>query len=202
MIKPFWVQPQIGLNCAVKPLLAAILQEHLHIGGDFDGSDSIQGHNIKLPHGFVIFRRVARRHNDPPLWKGVGAEGFVLQKLQHSRRQGVRHAVDFVQEQNPLPAVGPLHGVIHRCDDLTHGIPGHRNRFRPVGLLVELGQADGALAGVVGHGVGNQTDVQLLGNLFHDGGFSDAGRAHQQDWPLADGGKQIIPPFILTQIGT
>ena len=54
----------------------------------------------------------------------------------------------------------------------------------------------------MGHGVGNQTDVQLLGNLFHDGRFPDAGRAHQQNRPLADGGKQIISPFILAQVGT
>ena len=108
----------------------------------------------------------------------MGAEGFVLQKLQHGGRQGIRDAVDFVQEQNSLPAVGSLHGVINRCNDLAHGISGHGDRFGPIGLLVDLGQADGTLAGVMGHGVGNQTDVQLLGNLFHDGRFSDAGRAH------------------------
>ena len=66
-----------------------IIQERLHLRPDVQDPKPVQGHNIKIPNGFVVFRGIPRRHDDPALRQGVGAEGLVLQKLEHGRRQGL-----------------------------------------------------------------------------------------------------------------
>ena len=67
--------------------------------------------------------------------------------------------------------------------------------------MLDEGQAQRTLAGVVGDGVGHQINVQLIRDLFHDLGFADARRAHQQNGPLAHGGNAIGAEFVLGQVG-
>ena len=67
--------------------------------------------------------------------------------------------------------------------------------------LPDEGQAHGALAGVVGDGVGHQCHAALPGGLLHDLGLADARRAHQQDGALPDGGNGILTQCVLSQVG-
>ena len=78
-----------------------------------------------------------------------------------------------------------LDGLIDRGDDLAHGVFGHVVGFPAVFLLGDERQAQRALARMMGHGVGNEAHLKLLGDLLDDGGFADAGRAQQEDGALA-----------------
>ena len=112
------------------------------------------------------------------------AEGLALQKLQHGGRQGFGHAVDLVQEQNPRFQSGALHGLVDAGDDLAHGVLGQLVLLSVKHASLDAGQANGALAGVMGHGVGHDADAALLGGLVGDGGLADARRAHEQQGTL------------------
>ena len=98
----------------------------------------------------------------------MAAEDLVLQELQHGGGQGLADAVDLVQEEDALPLAGGLHGLVDGGDDLAHGVLGDLILLSVKDLLLDEGQAQGALPGVVGHGVGHQAHVQLLGDLLHD----------------------------------
>ena len=66
--------------------------------------------------------------------------------------------------------------------------------------LPDKGQTHGALAGVVGDGVGHQAHAGLGGDLLHDLGLADARRAHQQDGALPDGGNGVFAQRILGKV--
>ena len=53
----------------------------------------------------------------------------------------------------------------------------------------------------MGHGVGNQAHVQLLGDLLHDCGLADAGRADHEDRALALDGDDVVSELVLGKIG-
>ena len=55
----------------------------LHI----DPADTVHGHDVKLPHGLVILRRISCCHDDPSLRDFVITKCLTLQKLQHGRGQ-------------------------------------------------------------------------------------------------------------------
>ena len=114
----------------------------------------------------------------------MAAEDLELQELQHGRRKGFGNAVDLVQEEDALPEAGLLHGVIYAGNDLGHGV--FADGILPAAVYLRLNerQTEGALAGMVGHGIAHQTHAQLLGDLLHDGGLSDARRTHEENGPL------------------
>ena len=153
------------------------------------------------PDGFVVLRRVACRHDDPARRHGLIAKGLALQKLQHGGGQRFRHTVDLVDEQNALGEAGGLHLGIDAGNDLAHGVFSHRDIFAAVVALADEGQAHGALAGVVGDGVGHQRHAALPRRLFHDLGLADARRAHQQDGALPDGRDGVFAQSILGKVG-
>ena len=70
-----------------------------------------------------------------------------------------------------------------------------------VGPMLDEGQADGALAGVVGDGVSHQAHAGLGGDLLHDLGLAHARGTHQQHRPLPDGGDEVIPQLVPGQVG-
>ena len=199
-IEPLPLHGQIGNDRAVELLLPGIIQPDIQICFYVDLPHPIQRHHIELPYRFVILRRISRGHDDPALRDTVRAEGLVLQKLQHGGRQRLRNAVDLVQEQDALLTAGTLHGLVNGSDDLAHGIFRDRHDLPAVGFFLNMGQADGALAGVVGDGIGHQSHAAAPGDLFHDGRLSDTRRAHQQNGTLVYRRKQIIPGAILAKI--
>ena len=161
---------------------------------------TVQRHHVEVPDGLVVLRRVARRHDEPSLRQVLVAEGLALQKLQHHGGQRLADAVDLVQEQNALGQARPLHHLVHGGQNLAHGVLRNGVFLAAVGPLFDERQADGALAGVVGDGVGHQAHALLRRDLLHDLGLADARRAHQQHGPLPDRGDQVIPQGVLFEI--
>ena len=84
-----------------------------------------------------------------------------------------------ISSRKRMPSLRPV---------FAHGVGGDGELLSAVGPRFDEGQAHGALAGVVGDGVGHQAHAGLGGHLLHDLGFAHARGAHQQDGPLADRG--------------
>ncbi len=152
-----------------------------------DALDPVQRHHVKVPDGLVVLRRVAGGHDGPTLRQGLVAEGLALEELEHHGRQRLGDAVDLVEEEDALPQSRALHQLIDGGEDLAHGVLCNGVFLAAVGPLFDEGQADGALPGVVGDGVGHQAHPRLGGDLGHDLGLADARRAHEQNGPLPDG---------------
>ncbi len=51
------------------------------------------------------------------------------------------------------------------------------------------------------HGVRNQRDPQLLGDLLHNGGLADTRRPHQENGSLPLDRDQVIPKFVPRKVG-
>ena len=127
-------------------------------------------------------------------------EDLVLQKLQHGGSQGLADAVHLVQEEDALFDARGLHHVIHAGDDLAHGVLADCVLPPAVGLVLDEWQAQGALPGVVGHGIAHQPHAQLLCDLLHDGRLADARWPHQEDRPLLFDGDAVVAKLIFGEI--
>ena len=165
-------------------------------------ADAVEGDNIEIADGFIVLRRVACRHDDPARRHGLIAEGLALQKLQHGGGQRLGDTVDLVDEEDALFQAGGLHLGVDAGDDLAHGVFRHRDVPASVVSLADEGQAHGALAGVVGDGIGHQRHAALPRRLLHHLRLADARRPHQQDGALADGGDGVLAQSVLGEIGS
>ena len=201
LVKVVGPQLQIGKNGRVNSVGTGIFLPDGQVSLHVHALDPVQRDDVELPHALVVLGRVARGGDDPALGHFLVAEGFALQKLQHGGGQRLGDTVDLVDEQNALRKAGVLHALVHAGDDLAHGVLGDGHGFAAVLPLLDHGQAHGALAGVVGDGIGHQGHPLLPGNLLHDLGFSDAWRAHQQNGPLANGGNGILAVLVPAEIG-
>ena len=188
---------QIRNHTAVDSRLIGILFPDSKICFHRNDLHPVQCHHIKLPDGFVVFRRIPCRHDDPSRRYLLIAKAFALQKLQHGGRQRLRYTVDLIDKQDSFRFPGSLHLIIDGGYDLTHGIFRYRTFLSPVFLFPDKRQTDGALTGVMSDSIGNQCQIALSRDLFHNLCLSDTGRSHQQNRSLPDGRDQIIPEFIL-----
>ena len=125
---------------------------------------------------------------------------LALQKLQHSRCQCFRHTVDFIDKQNALRHSTPFHALVDRCHDLTHRILGNGILLSTVLFMLDKGQSHRTLSGMMGDGIGHQTDLTFLRHLLHNLGLADSRRSDQKHRTLADGGNLVSPKLILCQI--
>ena len=185
------------MDAAAVSILLPGVEIRLHI----DALEPVPGDDVEFPDGIIILRGVACRHHDPALRHPMAAEDLVLQKLQHSRCQGLGHAVDLVEKENALPDIGLLHAVINGGNDLRHGVFGHIILCSAVILPDDKRQTQGALAGVMGHGIADDADAQFLGDLLHDGGLADARRAHEEHRPLPLQRDFVFSVDVFGQIG-
>ncbi len=127
-------------------------------------------------------------------------EGLALQKLKHCRRKRFGRAVDFIDEQNPFFQTGFFHFIINRGDNFAHGVLCYGVFLPAVFLVADKRQADCALAGVVRDAVRNEGNAAFPCDLFHNGCFADARRAHQQYGALAHDGDAVCTEFILCEV--
>ena len=125
---------QIGHDRAVQTGAGGIFLKGLEILLDVDPAQPVQGHDVEIPHGFIVLGRIARGHDDKAVRDPVGAEGLVLEKLQHGRRQRLGDAVDLIQKKDALLHARSLDLVIHGRDDLAHRILGDGVLPSPVDL--------------------------------------------------------------------
>ena len=86
----------------METLPAGVLLPHAEVLLHVDALHPVQRHHVELPDGLVVLRRVARRHDQPPLRQTLVAEGLALQELQHHGGQGLADAVDLIQEEDAL----------------------------------------------------------------------------------------------------
>ena len=55
-----------------------VLLPHAEILFDVDFFDAVERYHVKFPHGFVVFRRISGRHNNPAAGNPVAAKSLVL----------------------------------------------------------------------------------------------------------------------------
>ena len=168
---------------------------------DIDPLHAVQRHDVKIPNGLVILRRISGCDDDKALRHLVVSEHLVLQKLQHGRRQRLGDAVDLVQKEDSLRDTGGLDPVVDRRHDLTHSIFRDGVLLSAVFLARDEGQTDSALPCVVCDGVRDQTDPKLPGDLLHDGCLADSGRSHEKDGSLPFRRNLIGAGLVLLQVG-
>ena len=133
--------------------------------------------------------------------KEEAAETFSCMESREQQILGFGHAVDLVQKQDPLLHAGLLHGPEDVADDLAHGVFRDGIGRPPKIPFPDHREADGALAGVVGHGVGEKGHPALGGGLPYDGGLSDAWRPHEQEGPPGFHRNTVEPGFVFGRIG-
>ena len=201
LVEVLRVQFQIAQDGAVDVSCPGVVLPHRQVGLNVHAAHTVEGDDVKVPDGFVVLRRVACCHDDPARRHSLVAEGLALQKLQHGGRQRLGHTVDLVDEQDALRKAGGLHFGVDAGDDLAHGVLGHRDVLVAVVALPDKGQTHGALAGVMGDGIGHQCHPALSGHLLHHLGLTDARRPHEQDGPLSDGRDGVFAQGILGKVG-
>ena len=201
LVEVLGVQFQITQDGPVDAHFAGVFPPGGQVGLDVHPADAVQGDDVEIPDRLVVLGRIACRHDHPAGGHRLVAEGLALQKLQHGGGQRLGDAVDLVNEQDALLQAGGLHLFIDGGDDLAHGVLRDRDVPAAVVPLPDKGQAHGALAGVVGDGVGHQRHPALPGGLLQDLGLADARRAHQQNRALAHRRDGVFPQGVLGQIG-
>ena len=199
-VEMFLPDLKIAEDRAVNSRLVGVLPECVKVHVDVDLPDTVKGDDIKIAHGFVVLRRIARRDNHPSLRNPVRAEGLVLQELKHGRCERLRDTVDLIEKEDSLPDAAALHLLIDGSDDLTHRVFRDRIRFSAVLALPDEGKSDGALPRVMRDRVGNKVDVRLFRYLLHDGGFPDSGRPHQQNRALPLRRNRVLTRLVLHKI--
>ena len=157
--------------------LRGVIQPCVHVGFHLDALQAIERCRIEAPGCAVELGGIACRHHDPALRQGMLPECFELQELQHGRGKRLGHAVHLVKQQNALRDTRALDVIVHRRDDLAHGVFGNRVRFALVFALNQTGESQRALAGVVRYGIRQEIDAAFLCRLLHNGGFAHARRA-------------------------
>ena len=200
LVEILGMQIEVAQDGTVDVGCAGVILPYLQVGLNVHPTDTVQRDDIEIADRFVILRRVACRHDDPAGRYSLVAEGLALQELQHGGGQRLGNAVDLVDEEDALFQAGGFHLGVDAGNDLAHGVFGHRDILVAVMALPDEGQAHGALAGVVGDGVGHQCHPALPGHLLHHLRFANARRAHQQDGALPDGGNGVFAQRILGKV--
>ena len=126
-----------------------------------DALHTVKGYNIELSDGLIVFRRIAGSHNHPSLRNLMIAEGFALQKLQHSRCQCLGYTVDLIDKQNTFFESGCFHFLINRRYNLTHCVLRDRILSAAEILFLDKRQTDGTLSRMMGNGIRNQCHATL-----------------------------------------
>ena len=178
-------------------LSICILLPHPQIRFHVNPLDPVQGDHIEFPYRFVILRRIAGSCDNPALRYLMASEGLALEKLQHGRSQGLGYAVDFINKKNPFLKTCFLHPVIDGCHNFTHGILRHRILPVSISLFLNEGKAHRALSGVMGDGIGYQSNPAFPGYLLHYLSLSHSGRTDQQHRPLPYGWYDVLSVLIL-----
>ena len=170
------------------------------VGLDIDLLESVECDDVKIPDGVVVFRRVSGACDDPAVRNAVSSEYLVLKELEHQRRQGLRHAVDLVEEEDALLHSGLFHELVYGRDDLAHRVLGDIVLLTVVDLVAYERKSDGALPRVMGHGIRNDADAELCGYLLHYSGLAYPRRSDQKDRSLLLDRDGVCPELILREI--
>ena len=192
---------EVGEDRAVDAHLVGVALPGVDIRGDVEALHTVEGHDVEVAHGAVVLRRVAGGDDHEAVRDLMGAEGLVLQELQHHRGEGLGHAVDLVEEEDAFVDAGALDLLIDCGDDLGHGVLGDGVLLAAEIALRDEREADRGLARVVRDGVRHEVDAQLGRDLLHDGGLADARRAHEEHRALLLDRDPVGAGLVLQEIG-
>ena len=167
---------------------------------DLKDLQAVAGGGVELADALVEAGRVSGCDDHPALRNLVSAKDFVLQKQQHGRRERFGDAVDLVQKQDALGLAGGAHTVVNAGDDLAHGVLADLIGLSAVLFFHDDGQSQCALAGVMGHGIAHKAQPHFVGDLLHDGGLAQTGRAQQKDRPLMHQRHPVAAKLVFLQI--
>ena len=97
-------RPQIKIRqqCRVNMSFDCIFFPHRKISFNPHPAHAVQCHHVKFAHRFIVLRRISCRYNDPSFRHCLIAKCLALQKLEHRRRERLRHAIDLVDKKNPF----------------------------------------------------------------------------------------------------
>ena len=196
LVEMKWLCVKVRDNCRMNMGAVCIIFPGFKVRFHFNLFDTIHRHDIEFTDRAVVLRRISGCNDEPALRNLMISEGFALEKLQHSRSKRLRYTIDLIDEQNAFFQTGGFHFLINRSDNLAHGVFGHGVFFSSKGFFGDKRQTDGALAGVMRDGVGNETDTAFSGNLLHNLCFSDSGSADEKNGALPHGGNDIFSIFI------
>ena len=191
---------EVGQDGRMNVALHGVGAPDMVIGIDLHDLETVHHGNVKFPHRAVELRWVSGCDDNPAIRYPVCAEGLVLQKLQHGRRQCFGHTVDLVEEQDALPSAAAGHGFIDGGNDLAHGVLRHLEGLAVVFHVPDLRQTQCALPGVMRHRIGDQADPQFRGNLFHNCCLADSRGTDHKDRALTLYGNLVLPMGILFEI--
>ena len=192
---------EVGEDRAMDAHLVGVALPGFDIRGDIEALHTVEGHDVEVAHRAVVLRRVAGGDDHESVRDLVGAEGLVLEELEHHRGEGLGHAVDLVEEEDALVDAGALDLLIDRGDDLGHGVLGDGILLAAERALRDEREADGRLACVMRDGVRHEVDAELRRDLLHDGGLADARRAHEEHRALLLDRDPVGAGLVLQEIG-
>ena len=87
LVKVLFFQFQVTGNHIMDALISRIFLPNTVIRFHFQHFQPVHSHHVKIPHRFIVFRRIPGSHNHPSFRHFMSAKHFVLQKLQHGRSQ-------------------------------------------------------------------------------------------------------------------
>ena len=191
---------EVGGDGGVDAVADGVVHPHVEVGLDVDALQAVHHGGVELARGAVVLRRVAGRDDDPARGQAVLAERLVLQELQHGGHEGLRRAVDLVQEEDALRDAALLDRVVRGGDDLAHGVAADLVRASAVLALRDVRQAERALARVVRDGVADEVDAETVRDLADDGRLADARGTHHDDGALHLRGDAVDPVLVLAEV--
>ena len=89
-------QSQMATLERLYPLFVGVFLPHIVVRLHINTLQAVPRDDVELSDGVVVLGRVARSHHNPAIRHTMSTKNLVLQKLQHCRGQGFRHAVDEV----------------------------------------------------------------------------------------------------------
>ena len=108
-----WLCVEIRDDCRMDVDAVRIIFPGFKVRFHLNFLDTIHRHDVEFTDRAVVFRWVSGCNDEPALRNLMISEGFALEKLQHGRSQRLRHAVDFIDEQNTFFQSGRFHLVIN-----------------------------------------------------------------------------------------
>ena len=112
-IKMLRMEGQIGADSRMNVGASGVVLPDGELRLDLHIFDTVHGHDIKLPYGLIVFRRVSGSHDEPPLRYRMIAESLILEELEHDRGEGLGDAVDLIDKKNAGFVSAVLHILIN-----------------------------------------------------------------------------------------
>ena len=93
---------QIRNNGPVNAIHTRIFFPDTEIRLHIEPFHAVKSHDIEIANRAIVLGRIACSHDDKALRHPMSPECLILQELQHSRRERLGYAVDFIEKKDSL----------------------------------------------------------------------------------------------------